>query len=252
MLAVVGEQARVQLRIAGAAHGAGPLGGKHHHFAQLVRWRSRHHGGAQAVKRHQYMHHALAMLKRRRQVLAQHRLIGRVHDKVRHRQLDRVLLEAVDAWKARGRQELPVHAQMGIATRARPVGQFCVDALAVDHQWCKQADMLAPISPEQLRRNAVGRLRAHRRAVLDAMLHAQLDVEQAQEVPDLGGRAHRALAPAARQSLLDRDCRRYAIHGIHFRPPRRLHDAARIGIERLKIPPLPFVEQDVERQRGFS
>src|SRR5256885_10275259 len=41
---------------------------------------------------------------------------------------------------------------------------------------------------EQLGRDAFRRLRLHGGAVVDAVLRAQLDVEQAQEVPDLGDR----------------------------------------------------------------
>jgi hypothetical protein len=105
---------------------------------------------------------------------------------------------------------------------------------------------------QQLRGDALGRLRLHRRAVMDAVLHAELDVQQAQEVPDLGGGAHRALAPAARQALLDRHRGRNAIHGVHLGAAGRLHDAARVGVERFQVAALAFVEQDVERQRGLA
>ena len=84
----------------------------------------------------------------------------------------------------------------------------------------------------------------------DAVLHAELDVQQAQEVPDLGGRADRALAPAARQPLLDRHRRRDAVDRVHLGPARRLHDAARIGVQRFEVAALAFVEQDVEGQRA--
>ena len=60
------------------------------------------------------------------------------------------------------------------------------------------------------------------------------------------------LAPAARQPLLDRDRRRNAVDRVHLRPSRRLHDAARIGVERFEVAPLAFVEQDVEGQRRLA
>ena len=112
--------------------------------------------------------------------------------------------------------------------------------------------MLPAVGGEQLRGNAVHGLRLHRRAVVHAVLHAQLDVEQAQEVPDLGGGAHRALAPAARKALLDRHRGRDAVHGVHLGPPGRLHDGAGVGVERLQVAALAFVEQDVERQCGLA
>ena len=211
-----------------------------------------HHRAAQAGEFAQHMHHALAVLERLGQRLAQRGLFRRQHVEAGHRQLDAVLLEAVDAREAGGRQELAVHPQVRVAARARPVGQLGVDALAVAHQRREQADVLALEVLQQLRRDAVGRLRLHRGAVVDAVLDAQLDVEQAQEVPDLGGGAHGALAAAARQALLDRDRRRNAVDRVHLGPARRLHDAARIGVERFEVAPLAFVEQDVEGQRRLA
>ena len=105
---------------------------------------------------------------------------------------------------------------------------------------------------EQLRGNALGRLRLHGGAVLGAMLRAELDVQQAQKVPHLGGRAHGGLAAAARQPLLDGDGGRNAVDRVHLGPPCRLHDAAGIGVERFQIAALAFVEQDVERERGLA
>jgi hypothetical protein len=112
--------------------------------------------------------------------------------------------------------------------------------------------VLAAELREQLRGNALGRLRLHRRTVFHAVLRAQLDVQQAQKVPHLGGRAHGGLAPAARQALLDGHGGRDAVHRIHLGPACGLHDAAGVGVERFKVAALAFVEQDVERQRGLA
>ena len=71
-------------------------------------------------------------------------------------------------------------------------------------------------------------------------------------MPDLGRGADRALTAAARQPLLDGNSRRNAVHRIDFGPARRLHDAARVGVERFEVTPLPFVEQDVEGQRRLA
>ena len=49
--------------------------------------------------------------------------------------------------------------------------------------------MLAAVGFEQLRRNALRALRHHGRAVLGAMLDAQLDIQEPQEMPDFGRRA---------------------------------------------------------------
>ncbi|MNX16520.1 hypothetical protein D3C86_463880 [compost metagenome] len=71
-------------------------------------------------------------------------------------------------------------------------------------------------------------------------------------MPHLGGGAHRALAAAARQALLDGHGRRNAVHRVHLGPARGLHDAARIGVERFEVAALAFVEKNVERERRLA
>ena len=71
-------------------------------------------------------------------------------------------------------------------------------------------------------------------------------------MPHLGGGAHGGFAPAARQALLNRHGGRDAIHGIHLGPPGGLDDAAGVGVERLQVTALAFVEHNVKRQRGFA
>ena len=117
--------------------------------------------------------------------------------------------------------------------------------------------MLAPEAAlrrlaQQLRQDALGALRLHRRAVVDAMLGAEFHPQQAQEVPQLGGGGHGALAPAPAQALLDGDGGRNAPDRIHLWPPRWLHDAAGVGVEAFQVTALAFVEQDIERQRRFA
>ena len=180
---------------------------------------------------------------------AQGGLVSRCHIEACHRQLDVVLLEPVDARKSGGGQKVAVHPQMREAAGPRPIGQLGVHALAALHQRREQTDVLAAVVFEQLRGNAIGRLRLHRRTVLVAMLRAQLHIQQAQKVPHLGGGANRGFASAAREALLNRHRRRDAVHRVHLRPSRRLHDGAGIRVERFKVPPLPFIEQNVKGQR---
>ena len=135
----------------------------------------------------------------------------------------------------------------------RPLGEVGVDALAVRRPAARAGRRARRVWS---RSSCAAMLSAlcgsHRRAVVDAVLHAELDVEQAQEVPDLGRRRDRALAAAARQALLDRDRRRNAVDRVDLGPARRLHDAARVGVERFEVAPLAFVEQDVERERRLA
>ena len=252
VFAVVGKQPRVQLGIRSRAHRAGALGRKHLQLANAGCRLTRSHSLAQTTDITQNIHHTFAMGQRIGQRLAQGGLVGRCDIQTGHRELDVVFLEAVNARETGGGQKVAVHPKMRVATRAGPIGQLCVHALTALHQRRQQANVLAAVVPEQLRRNAVRRLRLHRRAVLVAMLGAQLHVQQTQKVPDLGGCPHRRLATAARQALLNGHGRRNAVHRIHLGPPCRLHDGSRVGIERFKITPLAFVEKNVKRQRRLA
>ena len=252
VLAVVAEHARVQLGVAGAALRAGAFGREHLQSADAGRGRPRGHGLGQAVQRRQQVQHALAQIQRLGQQLTQLGFLGRADHQIAHRQLQRVLLEAVETRPGVDLQELAIHPQMGVATRLGPLGQVGIDTLAVDHQRRQQAHMLAAVPAQQLRGDALHALRAHLGAVVHAALRAQLHPQQAQEVPDLGGGGHGALAPAAAQPLLDRHRRRNAVDRIHLGPARWLHDAAGVGVEAFQVAPLPLVEQDVEGQRALA
>ena len=80
-----------------------------------------------------------------------------------------------------------------------------------------------------------------------------LTKSEAQEVMDLGERAHRALPAAAAGALLDRHRGRDAEDGVHVRAARRrLHKLPRIGVERFQVAALALGKQDVEGQRGLA
>ena len=122
------------------------------------------------------MDHTLAVFERGLQGLPQSGFVGRVDQQVSHRQFDSVFFETVDARKAGGRQKLAVHPQVRIAAWSGPIGEFGVDALAVDDQRRQQTDVLAAVVFDQLRSDTFGALRHHRRTVMGAMLDAELDV----------------------------------------------------------------------------
>ncbi len=176
----------------------------------------------------------------------------RAHDQIRHRQFDRVFLEALDARKLRGRQERAVDAQMRVAARRGPLGEIGVHALAIDDQRRQHADVLAPGLAHHLRDDRVERLRRHRHVAVGAVLHAELHVDEPQEVIELGQRGHRRLPAAARGALLDRHRGRNAVDRVDVGSARGLHDRARVGVQRFEVAALTFVEQDVECQRRFA
>ena len=90
------------------------------------------------------------------------------------------------------------------------------------------------------------RQRRQRLAALRAVLDADLGVEQAQVVVDLGHGRHRRLLAAAAEALLDRDGRRHAGEQIDVGPRQDLHVLARIGGEAVQIAALPLGVDDVE------
>ena len=95
-------------------------------------------------------------------------------------------------------------------------------------------------------------LRFDGNTAVGAVLGAELDVDEAQEVIDLGERCDGRAHPAAACALLDRDRGRDAAHGIDFRYGRRLHHGARVGVETLEVSALPLCEDDVKGERRFA
>ena len=178
--------------------------------------------------------------------------LRRVNIQANHRQLNMVFFEPVDARETAGGQKLAIHPQMGEASRTRPIGQLGVHAFTPHHQRCEQANVLAAVVFHQLRGNAVGRLGGDGSAVFDAVLRAQLDIEQPQKVPDLGGGSDGGFAPSPAQALLDGHCGRNAVDRVHLRATGRLHDGAGVGVQAFQVAALAFVEQDVKRQGRFA
>src|SRR5258706_4457850 len=68
----------------------------------------------------------------------------------------------------------------------------------------------------------------------------------------LGQGADGRLAPAAAGALLDRHRRRDAEDRVDVGPRGGLDELAGIGIQRLEIAPLPFVEEDIEGERRLA
>ena len=141
---------------------------------------------------------------------------------------------------------------MPVALARGPLRKIGVDALAVQHQRREQRDLAAAILLHEARRDHLLALRLDRDLAIGTVLRAELDEEQSQKVMHLGERAHRGLAAAAARALLDRYRRRDAEDRVHVGPRGRLHELARIGVERLEVAALALVEQDVEGERGLA
>src|SRR5690606_22078249 len=246
VLGVVREQARIGLGKAGAARRAGALD-REMLLVQLAVERL-----VQLVHRPHHAQHALAVLQRALHGLAQGRFVVGIDHQVGHRQFDGVFFVAVQARPGADRDEGAIDPQVRVALGAGPLGQVGVIALARRDQRRQQADVLAFVFAQQARHDLVGVLRLYRHLAVGAILRAQLHIQQPQEMVDFGHGGHGRLAAAAAGALFDGHRGRYAENGVHVRLAGRLDDGARIGVERFQVAPLPFVEQDVEGQRGLA
>ena len=236
MFRVEGKQAGVEFRKARAAIRTGAFGGKH----------------ARRIRSATDVHHAAAVLQGRVQRLTQLGLAGDADIERGNRQFDIVLDESVEPRPFRRGQQAAVDPQMGKALAARPFCQGRIQALARHDERRHESDVPAAILLEQACGDGVRRLRFDASFADRAVLHAQLHIEQAQEVVDLGERGHGALVSAAAGALLDGHGGRDAEDRVHIRPRCRLHELPGVGVERLQVASLTFRKQDVERQGALA
>ena len=85
MLAVVAEQARIKLGVAGVADRTGAQGGIHMHGTEAGGAAPFVHGVGQTVQPAQYMHDTLAVLQRRVHAVAQQGFVFRRDVQAQHR-----------------------------------------------------------------------------------------------------------------------------------------------------------------------
>ncbi len=219
VLRVVREEPRIRLGEAAAAGAAGAPGGED----LLAQGKRLAFGGGrhELVQVGQDEDRALSHLQGLAELPPQFALVRRLHPEVRHGELDAVLLEAVQARKGGHRQKRAVHAQVGVALARGPARKVRVHALAARHQRREQADPLPAVLAHQARGDGFLALRLDRHGAVRAVLHAELDEEQPQEMVHLGERADGGLRAAAAGALLDRHRRRDAEDGVHVRARRR-------------------------------
>ncbi len=239
VLGVEGEKPRIELLEAAPAAGAGPPGGK-----DLP--------GRRGGSGNRQLHQALAVIEGTVERFSQLRLILRRHPQFGHRQFDVVLLEAVEARPVVGGGIEAVHPQVGKALARRPLGKIGVIALAGRHQRREERDAVAAMRPEDAGEDRLAGLGFDGDVAPGAVLGAELDEEQAQEMIDLGQGRHGALAAAAAGALFDGHRRRDAENGVDVGAGGRLHELSGIGIERFEVAALAFVEQDVESHGALA
>ena len=89
-------------------------------------------------------------------------------------------------------------------------------------------------------------------AAMEAMRMSDPGKQQPQVVIDLGHRPDRRARIVAGALLLDGDGGGEPLDGIHVRLSHLLQELARIGRQRLHVPPLPLGEDRVEREGGLA
>src|SRR5438034_613642 len=220
MLGVEGEKPRIELGEAAPAGGAGALCGEG--ALREVQLHARRPGFrrsfGEAVESCDHVHHALAEFESLAKRPADFGFVVCGDAQVGDRQLERVLLKARQPRPLVGRQELAVHAQESVAAGSSPLGEVGVIALPVDDQRREQADALPLVFAQEARGDGGFALRLDRHPAVGAVLEPELDVEQSQEMIDLGERRDGALASPAAGALLDRDRGRDSEDRVHVGP----------------------------------
>ncbi len=98
----------------------------------------------------------------------------------------------------------------------------------------------------------IARLRRDGNLTFRTELRTEPSEEQSNEMINLGNRSNRTLASASRGILLKAHRRRQSRNRIHVRRRHLLHKLPGVRIHRIKKAPLPFIENQVERQSAFT
>src|SRR3990172_6528520 len=154
-----------------------------------------------------------------------------------------------------GRSEVDrfaVDAGAAVAEAARPVDDFFVKPFAPAHDGAQDHDLFAAIATADAVEDLAARERANLPAALDAMLLADLGVEQTEIMKDLSDRRHRRVSSALAQPLFDGDGGWNAGEQINVGPRHDLEKLARISGQAVGVAPLPPGPNDIEGERRFA
>jgi hypothetical protein len=163
-----------------------------------------------------------------------------------------VLDIAIERLEFRRLDPFAVHAQAGVAFFLRPFRHFGVKALAALHQRNEHPQLLTARGAFQPRKNLRRRLADGHLVALGIARLPQLGVEQPDELKNLRDGRDGALAPAARDPLLDRHRGRDACDRVNVRPLKLLDELPRVSVQAVEIASLPLGEKQVEGERRFA
>src|SRR5258705_6068849 len=163
--------------------------------------------------------------------------------------VDVVFLEALQAVGQIGRaqiDELAVDARALIAQAARAGDDFVVKAFAAGHDGAQDHYFFATIRAADPIEDLTTRQRLNLSAALDAVLLADLGIEQAQIMINLGNRRDRRFFAALAEPLFDGDGRRDAGDVVDVGPRHHFEKLARVSRQTVDVAALSFGIDDIE------
>ncbi len=166
--------------------------------------------------------------------------------------LDRMLLQLLEALHLIQSHDHPVDADAREAGLARLVEELAELSLAMLDLRREEGDLGLGRQREELVHDLGGRARGDLAAALVAALLAGASVKDAQIVVDLGHRADGRARVRRGGLLLDRDGRRQAADVIVLRLLHLAEELARIRRQGLDVTPLPLGVERVEGQRRLA
>ncbi len=175
--------------------------------------------------------------------------LGLLLGKVAEDDIDGVLGEAVERLELGRLDPFLVDPQGGIALLGGPLGDLGVEALARFDERCEEGELACFFQMvAEPRRHLGGGLADGGLAGLGIVGGAELGVEEAEELVDLGDGGDSALAAAPGEPLLDGDGGRDAGDRIDLRLLHLVDELPRVGVEAVEVAPLALAEEDIEGQ----
>ena len=161
-------------------------------------------------------------------------------------------LQAVGQLRRAQVDELAVDARAPITEAARAGDHFLVKTFAAAHDGAQDHDFFAAIGAADPIEDLTARQRVNLPAALDAVLFADLGIEQAQVMINLGDSRHRRFFAALAEPLFDGDGRRDAGDIVDVRPRHHFEKLARVSRQTVDVAALSFGVDDIESKRRLS
>ncbi len=173
-----------------------------------------------------------------------------LHEDLADNDIDAVFLETLERFEVGHGDESSVDEEGFVVVFPRPFRDLGVEPLAAADEWGEDAHGAAFLRclGAEAGDNGRGALFLDGVAGVGRVLAADLRVEEAQEMPDLGDGGDGRFAAAARDALLDRDGGRETGDEVDVRTLHLLDELPRIGRHAVEETALSLGKEDVESQ----